>query len=846
MRYTRLGLFSLPLLFGFAWSITASAQLPTPRPSPLPALGRNVVGNGDTTTLIQNPANLVLLPGTEFRYTGYFLGDTAAVPTGGHALAVGLPFGFIPVATGLRFDIVTPSSTAAQSMLSRQFEYQWLTWGLAAGTESASLGVSFQRSFSDAAAFHGFGTWSVGANLRPADYFGMAAVIRNVDAPASAAGSLLPTEYVLGAAVRPLGTDRLEIGLEGTYVDDQGGYWEPRATLDVGIGTLGRIRGDFVWTAPDADVETPAWVASTALVMHGNTRRGSGELTVGARYGDGLGATSGGRPWENIHAEVAVKGFRETFAAENVSYAVRIRMEKSPSVREHTKLLQSLWRMADQERNLKAVLLEIRTQPADSLAHLQELMDAILYLKQKGKRVVCHLETATGAALILCSQADKVFINPAGTIHYSGLKTRSFYVKGLLDKLGVSADFVRIGDYKSAPEMFARREASGPATDVRVDLLQQIEHELTTSLARGRKLRVETIRKVIERGPYTALEAEKLRLVDGYAFDDMLEDKISDLVGEPLIFEEGDPAATRPSRFGPQKRLAIVYVDGNMIDGRSQVFPFVGIHTVGSYTIAETLEQLRKDPSVGAVVLRVESGGGSAMAADVMWRQIRLLSEKKPVVVSMGSAAASGGYYIAAAGDYIYANPLSVTGSIGVYFSKVDVSGLLRKVGVNVETLRTTDHADAETVFRPFSDQEREILKRKVEQFYGMFLSRVAEGREMSREEIDAVGRGRVWTGRQALDHGLVDSLGGLRQALAKARVMGGIADDAPVIELPVIKTTLLGRVLGVEGLRAEVKKSQALLPGEMMDMVRTVAPFALYTDGQPMARVEALPELLP
>jgi len=216
------------------------------------------------------------------------------------------------------------------------------------------------------------------------------------------------------------------------------------------------------------------------------------------------------------------------------------------------------------------------------------------------------------------------------------------------------------------------------------------------------------------------------------------------------------------------------------------------------------------------------------------------------VVVSMGTAAASGAYYLAAAGNYIYANPLTITGSIGVFAGKVDLSGLLSKIGVNIETLRTGPHSDAETMFRPFTEEERRLLENKVEQFYALFVRRVADSRGMSQKDVDAVARGRVWTGRQALERGLVDGMGGLRQALAKARTLAGLPDDAPIIELPIPETTLLGRLLGVEGLRAEVAKSQQPLPSELMAMVRAVAPLSLYQPELPLARLEWQPDLVP
>src|SRR5688572_25990107 len=597
------------------------AQTPIARPTPLPALGRSVVGNGDSSAIVQNPANLAFLPGPELRWSGYFLGDTAEVPTAGHAFGFAFPFGFIPVATGLRFDIVTPPSAASEEMFGGSVQYQWLTWAIAAGSEFASVGLSFERSFSNDVMAHGFGSWSAGIALRPADYVGFTGFIKNLDAPMSQGGLRLGAEYVMASAIRPLGSDQLEIGIETSYVDEAGGYWVPRATLDVGIPGLGRLRGDLAVTDAANQQGEAAWIASTALVVTGNSRQGSGELSLGTRYGTGLGQVSSDKPWENLHADVALRGFKETFAADNMHYALRIRMEKTPSVREHVALLRKLWSYANEEDNLKAVLLELRAAPAGSLAHLQELQDALLLLRQKGKKILCHMETATGTGLVLCSEADRVLISPSGGILYSGIKSQAYYVKDLLDKLGVKTDFVRIGKYKGAPETFARREATEPALEAKVALLQEVERELHGSIARGRDLDIEAVRKTIAKGPFTSAEAKQAKLVDGFAFDDMLPKAVDEMAGETLQLEKGDPAPKRAGRFGPHKRIAIVYVEGDMVDGRSKSFPFLGMRSVGSYTIAETLQELRKDPSVGALVIRVESGGGSAVAADVIWRE---------------------------------------------------------------------------------------------------------------------------------------------------------------------------------------------------------------------------------
>src|SRR5690606_36277669 len=277
-------------------------------------------------------------------------------------------------------------------------------------------------------------------------------------------------------------------------------------------------------------------------------------------------------------------------------------------------------------------------------------------------------------------------------------------------------------------------------------------------------------------------------------------------------------------------------------DGRSSVIPFLGMRLVGSYTIADSLKKAREDPSIGAVVLRVESGGGSALAADVRFRDAELTARAKPVVVSMGGSAASAAYYLAAPATRFYANPLTIRGSIGVFVGKADVAELLRRIGVTIEAYKTTPRADADALYRPFTPEEKAELERKVQKLYRQFLTRVATrrsqalGRTMSVEEVDKVGQGRVFTGEQALGHQLIDELGGLRQALAKARELAGLPMHAPVTELPPVETTLLGRLLGIEGLHAELP---AGLPGELADVARALAPFAVHAPDEPLARIE-------
>jgi protease-4 len=292
--------------------------------------------------------------------------------------------------------------------------------------------------------------------------------------------------------------------------------------------------------------------------------------------------------------------------------------------------------------------------------------------------------------------------------------------------------------------------------------------------------------------------------------------------------------------FGPQRSLAVVYVDrGELVVGRSHTYPFVDMEVVGSLTLVETLEQVRNDPSIAGVVLRVESPGGSSLAADAIWRAVELTNQVKPVVVSMGGMAASGGYYVAMPSRRIFANQSTITGSIGVYYGKADASELLKRIGVDIEVYKTAPHADADAFYRPFTAAERELYRDKLQQFYQLFLERVANGRQLKVAEVGAVAAGRVWTGAEAQARHLVDEVGGLRQAIEYARSLAGLPSYAPLVELPERQTSLVGRLLGIEGIR---EQQVAGLPFQLRELARALAPFTIHSGSEPLMRLELIP----
>jgi protease-4 len=810
----------------------------------LPALGRSAVSDEDSTALVVNPANLGFLPAAELRWTGMFLNEDSTASYQGHAFSAAFPIPFLDLSTGLRLDIVSPPRGFSEQYFGNDnARYEWLTWGLAFKPSPAfAAGFSLQRSYSNQAAAHDLASWTLGVTSRPSDYFGLAIVGQNLNAPTTDQGGFVDRSYNFAVAVRPARSRAVELGLEAQYVSHGSGYWVPRATLGVDIPELGRLRGDVQYSDPSNEEQKKAWLASASLAINFNGSSGSAEVAGGSLFGNGLGSSAEDHAQDNLGFEIAARAYRDSVGADSPAYALRLRIEDTPSTRGHTALLRKLWDIADSEPTISAVVLELRSPPADSMAHVQELRDALYHLRQAGKRVLCHLEDADGSALYLCSAADRILLNPAGGIRFAGLKSRYMYFGGLLEKLGIKADFVRIGAHKSAPEQFMNDGSSDVSRADKIDLLQQIEKNFTIGVATGRHIDATELRARIARGPFVASEAKVAGLVDGFAFDDQLEDQTGRLLGYPVHLLDDRRAPRTPDYFGANPGIAIVYVDGDMVDGRSQTIPLLGTKLVGSYTIADSLRQARENPGIGAVVLRVETGGGSAMAADVIYREVQLTAAVKPVIVSMGSAAASGGYYISAPGTHVFANPLTITGSIGIFYGKADVAELMRRIGVSVEVYKTAPRADAESIFRPFTPEEHTELQRKVAQFYDVFLTRVAYGRKLSKAEVDAVGQGRVWTGEQALDRKLVDEIGGLRQAIALARRLGHVSDHGPIVELPPPDQSLIGRLLGIDGIKDNTPASASLLPSQFLDLVRALAPFVAYSGDMPLALMEMAP----
>lgn len=409
---------------------------------------------------------------------------------------------------------------------------------------------------------------------------------------------------------------------------------------------------------------------------------------------------------------------------------------------------------------------------------VQELHDAMAAFRSSGKSLVVFMESGTAADYYLASAAERVLMMPAGTLDVSGLATYELFLRGALDKLGVYPDLLHMGEFKSASNTFTEKGFTPAHREMTRSLNRDAYDQLVSAIAKGRNKSVDEIRRILDNGPFLAEEAKAAGLIDDLAYDDQIDDA-SPVQGTRRL--EGDDYLRGfvPST-GTGPRVALLYAVGTIASGNSS-FDAPSGTVVGSDTFVEWIRKVRADSSIRAIVVRIDSPGGSAVASEVIWRELMLTRQVKPVIVSMGDIAASGGYYMAVPANAIVAQPGTLTGSIGVVTGKFVLDGTFDKLGVAADSVSDGRFAEIYSPFRPFTPPERAKIEAQMQSTYDLFVARVAEGRRSSAEKIDAIARGRVWTGKQARELGLVDELGGLDRAIALAKEHAKLDAAKPV-----------------------------------------------------------------
>ncbi len=436
------------------------------------------------------------------------------------------------------------------------------------------------------------------------------------------------------------------------------------------------------------------------------------------------------------------------------------------------------------------ILLEIERDMSWSDA--QEFRGLLLVARARGVKTACSFSTATKTQFYACTAADKRLIDPAGFLSLGGIASERLLFGEAARRMGLRTSFLRIGRFKSAPETWTRSSLTEPAREQSQSQIDQIWSRFLADWAFDSGETLGRLTAWLSEGLMTAGRALELGLVSGVIDD---EDPVGSL-GEGFPSRSVALGASTTARPWP-RRIAVLTLDGTMVDGKSATLPLIGVNTTGALSFVEACERARRDPSVAAVVLRVDSPGGSALAADKIWRALRRLGQAKPLVASIGSLAASAGYYAASAASTIVANPSSLVGSIGIFFGKVDFAPLFSRIGIGVETQTRGELAGARSLYRPLRAREREVLADRLRDWYALFLDRVAEGRGQTPARIDAVARGRVLTADAPEAGILVDKIGGLHTALSEARALAGLNQRAPVVDFTVRPAGLGEHLLG-------------------------------------------------
>jgi protease IV len=860
--------------------LAAAVSLVAARPAPAqdlwsaPAPTRGVVipggvlaGDVDATAVETNPGQLGLLQMSSTALVASAWPDGTTREGRGGALFYGTPVlsGFT-LGAGLQWlhpSLTGPIGADGQPAIPGDYGKLSIAGGLRLG-RSLGFGAVWERLLRSRVG--GTNSLGLGLSWRPLSRVAVGVVGRDLLRPRTGPNTpRLPRELDSEVAVRPFATPGLEVAggvrlLEGGDLDDpDGSRLVPHGRLSVGV-----LRGLSLFAELDAPRARLAVVGNDGVRRPLTEYRGMLGLTasldrlvVGA-----AGVSNAHQSGENASpprgpgASVAIHTFANRKPAlVSFPYVAKMRLVGLEGDRSFIETLVALRRLGD-DPSVGGLLLQIERLDL-GYGRIEELRAVVAEINRR-KPVFVWLSTPATGEYYLGSAGTLVAMHPAGDLFLGGLSSTVTFFKNALDQLGVAVELVRIAEYKGAMEPFIYSSQSQPVRDNRNALLDDLFGRLKDGIARGRASKGidgARIASLFDRGLFSAAEAKDLGLVDELGDERQMEKIVQKRFGRRIAVRDADFGRRETGRWRP-KRVAVILVDGAITDGRPAGIPSPIQGAVAwADPILGALAAARGDPSVGAVVLRVNSPGGSAFASDRIAREVaRLREARKPVIVSMGDTAASGGYYVAAPGDTIFASPSVVTGSIGIYAFKLDVATLVGKLGINTETITRGGRADLYSMYRPWREDERAAVNARLRTHYDQFLKTVAGGRKqmgIDEKRADDLGRGKVYTGAQARQLGLVDQLGGIDAAIDEAarrgRIPTGSGGLPEMVLLPVAPTdpleTLLAlrRLVSVEGEGAEAAPAAAAVTDA--SAVSTAAAF-LARHGRAATRL-ILPMLL-
>ncbi len=605
----------------------------------------------------------------------------------------------------------------------------------------------------------------------------------------SASGNRYSQPFVLEpeVAVRPLGTPAVEfaVGLRWapTLPDDGPARFEtfraePRARAFVKLGPARLFaQAEMMRYLPlasegevDLDARTGARLTAGVEFVDTNFGIGAG-LLASARGRNGFSADGG-----VVRVRLSAERYDGLDAAPR--RVTRLQVSRYDGERGLWELVRAVDRIG-QQRGI--ALLETRGM-SYGWAQIEELREAVRRARLQGARVVTYMEGGGLRAYFLAASSDHILAHPTTSLSIVGMRVETFFFADLLDKLGAKAEFVRIAEYKSVPESYERMGPS-PASDRQRRLLHtDVWNHVLRVVARDRGQDPRSVKRWIDKAPLDPPAAVRDGVVDGVAYPDQLDSKLEVLFDRRVRIERPPEQDLHAHDYGPLAHVAVLMIEGDLADSESFEVPLIGRKVAGAFTLTREIERLREDKNVKAVVVRVNSPGGSVKASEDIARELDLTDAVKPVIISMSNACASGGYYVATGGRFIFSDATTITGSIGIFYPKVDVSGTLDKLGIEVDRINYGRRAAMRSWLKPYTEDERAAAQQDIQNSYAVFTDRVARSRRMTLAKVDEVARGRVWSGVRGREVGLVDRYGGLHEAIGRAAAIASI--DAKTIEV--------------------------------------------------------------
>jgi len=495
------------------------------------------------------------------------------------------------------------------------------------------------------------------------------------------------------------------------------------------------------------------------------------------------------------------------------------------------------FKKAKVDKRIKAILLEVDISGV-GWGKAEELREAITDFRSSGKLVYAYVEFGLNKEYYIATACDKIYVPPPGELFINGLAADVMFFRGSLDKLGIYPDIYQIGKYKSAGDMFTQKQMTDAHREYVNSLLDDLYGRYVNTIAQSRKKTPDEVRALIDNAPYNAAKAKEVGLIDESAYRDDVETQIKTQLGykdadafTPVRGTDYRDVSPESLGLNEGERIAVIYASGTIGSGSSQNSPS-GEQSIGSDTVAKAVSDAAADKTIKAIILRVDSPGGSGLASDIIWHAVEAANQKKPVVVSMSDVAASGGYYISAAASKIIAEPSSITGSIGVVAGKPVMRGFYDWLGISNEYVLRGKNAGMFRETEKFSDDERAKFEDWIKTtYYQDFIPKVAKGRKKDPQSIDSVGQGRVWTGAQAKDRGLVDDFGGLDKAIEVAKDLAKIPKDKGVerVIFPYPQTFLQQLLSGSnDNSNAKVEQQRAIAAALPEDAKRALRYMAL------------------